>query len=138
MITTESYGCDKHGEDAYQGCAMCDLEALRTDYALLSDDYKQLVLDKESLRSRLADEEILLAQAVEYGSDYKQAHDEAMDNYQMTLARLAEADALLKEARDEINRLSGYAEDETDGKSGLTTWPLLDRIDAHLAREVKP
>jgi hypothetical protein len=26
MITTESYGCDKHGEDAYQGCAMCDLE----------------------------------------------------------------------------------------------------------------
>jgi hypothetical protein len=29
MITTESYGCDKHGEDAYQGCAMCDLETLR-------------------------------------------------------------------------------------------------------------
>jgi hypothetical protein len=47
---------------------------------------------------------------------------------------LAAADALLKEARDEINHLSGYAEDETDGKSGLTTWPLLDRIDAHLAR----
>jgi hypothetical protein len=40
-----------------------------------------------------------------------------------------------KEARDEIDRLSGYAEDETDGKSGLTTWPLLDRIDAHLARK---
>jgi exonuclease VII small subunit len=51
---------------------------------------------------------------------------------------LAAADARLKEARDEINRLSGYAEDETDGKSGLTTWPLLDRIDAHLAREEKP
>jgi chromosome segregation ATPase len=51
---------------------------------------------------------------------------------------LAAADALLKEARDEINHLSGYAEDETDGKSGLTTWPLLDRIDAHLAREAKP
>jgi exonuclease VII small subunit len=50
---------------------------------------------------------------------------------------LAAADALLKEARDEINHLSGYAEDETDGKSGLTTWPLLDRIDAHLAREPK-
>jgi hypothetical protein len=29
MTTTESYGCDKHGEDAYQGCAMCDLETLR-------------------------------------------------------------------------------------------------------------
>ena len=29
MTTTESYGCDKHGEEAYQGCAMCDLETLR-------------------------------------------------------------------------------------------------------------
>jgi hypothetical protein len=29
MTTTESYGCDKHGEDAYPGCAMCDLETLR-------------------------------------------------------------------------------------------------------------
>lgn len=29
MITTETYGCDRHGEDAYQGCALCDLEALR-------------------------------------------------------------------------------------------------------------
>ncbi len=28
MTTTESYGCDKHGEEAYQGCAMCDLETL--------------------------------------------------------------------------------------------------------------
>ena len=31
MTTTETYGCDRHGEDAYQGCALCDLEALRKD-----------------------------------------------------------------------------------------------------------
>ena len=31
MTTTESYGCDKHGEDAYQGCAMCDLERLAAE-----------------------------------------------------------------------------------------------------------
>lgn len=57
-------------------------------------------LECEELRSRLADKEILLAQAVEYGSGYKQAHDEAMDNYQMTLARLAEAEALLHSTRN--------------------------------------
>jgi hypothetical protein len=129
MTTTESYGCDKHGEDAYQGCAMCDLEALRTDYALLSDDYKQLVLDKESLRSRLADKEILLAQAVEYGSDYKQAHDEAMDNYQMTLARLAEAEALLREMAGWRVAIECVAPEL--GGAILT----LARIDAHLARK---
>lgn len=33
MTTTESYGCDRHGEDAYQGCAMCDLESLRSRLA---------------------------------------------------------------------------------------------------------
>ena len=30
---TETYGCDRHGEDAYQGCAMCDLESLRSRLA---------------------------------------------------------------------------------------------------------
>lgn len=33
MITTESYGCDRHGEDAYQGCALCELESLRSRLA---------------------------------------------------------------------------------------------------------
>ena len=30
-VTTETYGCPVHGEDdAYQGCALCELEALRS------------------------------------------------------------------------------------------------------------
>jgi len=34
MTTTETYGCDRHGEDdAYQGCALCELESLRSRLA---------------------------------------------------------------------------------------------------------
>jgi glycosidase len=32
-----------------------EIESLRTDYVLLSDDYKQLLGDNERLRSRLAE-----------------------------------------------------------------------------------
>ena len=58
--------------------------------------------DYDALAARLADKEILLAEAVEYGTGYKQAYDEAMANYQMALARLAEAEALLSIAGQEL------------------------------------
>jgi hypothetical protein len=51
MITTESYGCDKHGEDAYQGCAMCDLEALRKD----AERYRWLRIAENGVSVTIAD-----------------------------------------------------------------------------------
>ena len=71
----------------------------------------------QELRARLADKEILLAEAVEYGTGYKQAYDEAMANYQMTLARLAEAEALLLASDHDP-----YNEHIRDGNEWLTRW----------------
>lgn len=56
------------------------------------------------LQARLADKEILLAEAIEYGTGYKQAYDEAMANYQVALARLTEAEALLRIAQKSCDR----------------------------------
>lgn len=36
MIITESYGCDRHGEDAYQGCA-CAAAGARLCYLIRYD-----------------------------------------------------------------------------------------------------
>lgn len=62
MTTTETYGCDRHGEDAYQGCALCDLEALRSRLAETEGREQMLlrrcdVLEEERNESdaRLAD-----------------------------------------------------------------------------------
>ena len=56
MTTTESYGCDKHGEDAYQGCAMCDLE--------------RLTAENEALREKVAAYEVVRLQLTERGDNY--------------------------------------------------------------------
>jgi hypothetical protein len=42
-----------------------EIESLRTDYVLLSDDYKQLLGDNERLRSRLAEADALLRETRE-------------------------------------------------------------------------
>lgn len=75
MTTTESYGCDKHGEDAYQGCAMCDLE---------------------TLRERLHEAELAAASWKREAELNEQAANESSGYAK----RLAEADALLLVARD--------------------------------------
>ena len=71
MTTTESYGCDRHGEDAYQGCAMCDLESLRSrlaeveaEHAAFSNNVEQCEKENDRLRDwqRRAVVELTLAQ----------------------------------------------------------------------------
>ena len=81
MTTTESYGCDKHGEDAYQGCAMCDLEALR---------------------SQLADLEAERALLVARAENAEAAFEGSCDMNKMILERLAAADALLAEVQSKV------------------------------------
>jgi hypothetical protein len=96
MTTTESYGCDKHGEDAYQGCAMCDLE---------------------TLRERLHEAELVAASWKREAELNEQAANESS----AYAKRLAEADALLLEARAHLDNLGNKPD-------------LKCRIDAHLAR----
>lgn len=65
----------------------------------------------ERLQARLADKEKLLADAVTYGTDYKQSYDVAMANYQAVLARLAEVCNLASDRFDEIVRLRALLAD---------------------------
>ena len=91
-----------------------EIESLRTDYALLSDDYKQLVLDNESLRSRLVIEskaregrEALLRENESLCSrlaDLEKALNGVEPHVAGLQARLAEAEALLRIAQKSCDR----------------------------------
>ena len=142
MITTESYGCDKHGEDAYQGCAMCDLETLRErlhEAELVAASWKreaelneQAANESSGYAKRLAAIEhggvcIWCGDAIELtGKDMASAvewarkHDaECPDN--PLRSRLAKTEALLRD-------IYSYAEDQ-----GMETlMDMIDRIDATL------
>ena len=85
MITTESYGCDKHGEDAYQGCAMCDLE---------------------TLRERLHEAELVAASWKREAELNEQAANESSGYAK----RLAEADALLRGIRHNFYMAQQWAD----------------------------
>lgn len=74
--------------------AVAEIESLQARVEMLLGLLDVRESELVAARSRLADKEILLAEAVEYGTGYKQAYDEAMANYQMALARLAEIAAI--------------------------------------------
>ena len=65
---------------------------------------REVMNDHATTLERLADKNQLLAEAVEYGTDYKQARDEAMANYQAALARLAEAEKQIQESHELLLR----------------------------------
>ena len=93
---------DETGEDSTEQVLVVlatDYDALATKYGKLAPVAIELRGERDALaaelaavKARLADKDILLAQAVEYGDDYKRERDELMVNYQATLARLEEAE----------------------------------------------
>ena len=64
-------------------------EQAKADRLVVDEAYR----NERIAKARLVDKNILLAQAVEYGNDYKRERDDLMVNYQATLARLAEREA---------------------------------------------
>lgn len=113
MTTTESYGCDKHGEDAYQGCAMCDLE---------------------TLRERLHEAELVAASWKREAELNEQAADESSGYAK----RLAEAEALLREESHAHYCFTQMTEYPAVTRMLLWHMDRKRRIDTHLAQEEKP
>ena len=118
MTTTESYGCDKHGEDAYQGCAMCDLE---------------------TLRERLHEAELVAASWKREAELNEQAANESS----AYAKRLAEADALRETRAKELSYVVEACtaalvirttHESRDALRDLRAWAT-NRIDAHLAED---
>ena len=113
MITTETYGCDRHGEDAYQGCALCDLEALR-----------ERLHEAELVAASWKREAELNEQAANESSGYAK--------------RLAETEALLRELRQRTqNLLHRQHGDNIIMNPDEYLRATLSFIDAFLAREQK-
>ena len=100
-------------------------EQAKADRLVVDEAYR----NERIAKARLVDKNILLAQAVEYGNDYKRERDDLMVNYQATLARLAEAEALLKQMAAWRVAIECVAP-ELGGVS-----MTLARIDAHLAAD---
>ena len=81
-------------------------EQAKADRLVVDEAYR----NERIAKARLVDKNILLAQAVEYGNDYKRERDDLMVNYQATLARLAEItkdrDAYFADLLDKNSRLA--------------------------------
>lgn len=100
MITTESYGCKTHDEDAYEGCAMCRL-------ALVHQDVERAVKNNNTLKARLAEAERVLRGSQNVVQRFtmqdpmrKQLWNLAnfvyASDYDAQAARLAEAERILR------------------------------------------
>jgi uncharacterized protein (DUF3084 family) len=143
MTTTESYGCDKHGEDAYQGCAMCDLETLRErlhEAELVAASWKREAELNEQAANESSGYAKRLAEAEAYGKAQQRWAHEWRDKHD---ALTAENAALRKDAEryrwlrtQHANILRGPV--HVAGVGALTSTGLDAAIDAHLAREGKP
>lgn len=110
MTTTESYGCDKHGEDAYQGCAMCDLETLRErlhEAELVAASWKREAELNEQAANESSGYAKRLAEAEQQWDDWS-ARAEMAETAQVraererndALARLADAHAAKTKAEE--------------------------------------
>jgi hypothetical protein len=120
MITTESYGCDKHGEDAYQGCAMCDLETLRErlhEAELVAASWKreaelneQAANESSGYAKRLADYETLKRAINESGDCLptcdSYAHDDHCPNVNMHVV-LQDQQREVESLRSRLAKLQG-------------------------------
>ena len=101
MTTTESYGCDKHGEDAYQGCAMCDLETLRErlhEAELVAASWKREAELNEQAANESSAYAKRLAEETERGNYWFDQHYACENELKRVRAQLADTEALIHEA----------------------------------------
>jgi hypothetical protein len=138
MTTTESYGCDKHGEDAYQGCAMCDLETLRErlhEAELVTASWKreaelneQAANESSGYAKRLAEADAHGKAQQRWAHEWRDKHDaltaenaalqKRIENCVMELDRRASALRSVSDERDALRKVvKGFLDDyaSTDG-----------------------
>jgi chromosome segregation ATPase len=148
MTTTESYGCDKHGEEAYQGCAMCDLETLRErlhEAELVAASWKreaelneQAANESSGYAKRLAEAEAENARLVaankardEFLRGHRYKHSEVDGYINLCESQMATLKARLAEADRDMDQLIG----ERDHAQGMAD-KLADAIATLLGVEI--
>lgn len=108
MTTTETYGCPVHGEDdAYQGCALCELESLRSRLADIEAQNRVMWDVANDREARLAEVDAnapWLTQAHILCSDHGIPPGNISDRLSLLRIRLAELPEKLAEVERDAER----------------------------------